>query len=180
MTEFYQVQQAESGEARHTEISVAMDRLKDDHMMLKQVLQDIHAEAKQIEAESDPRKTLNKLLHLRLWASAFTEELTRHSRWEEEELIPFLDVYFQSKKAPSVTSAFKMLEKDHDLANVYLKSFLRSVHQLKADSSLAQMKQAAAYLFLACRVYMEHLNKEEQLIFPLMEQILTDLDYLFS
>lgn len=170
----------ESGEFRKTGVSDAWERLKHDHAVLKQVLQEMKTDAMRIETESDSKQAFGKLLRLRLWMAAFSEELDRHSRWEEEELIPSLQVYYRRQPASSILDSFKLLESEHDAANVYIQCFLRMVHSLKPESGIAEMRKAAAYLSQACGMLIEHLGKEERLIFPLTEQILTDMDRLFS
>lgn len=168
MTVFDHAHNVKAGEAPYTELTSAMDRFKEDHSMLRQILRDIQLEAGPIEKESDPKQALGKLKHLRLWISAFNEELNRHFRWEEEEFIPLLNVYVQSRNVPSIASDFRVMEKEHELANSYMMSFLRSVHQLKEESPLALMNKAASYLLMACEVFLQHLDNEEKLIRPLI------------
>ncbi|NOU91766.1 hemerythrin [Paenibacillus sp. LMG 31456] len=170
----------ESGTAHSTELSAALDRLTQEHGELMQVLLDMESQARQLEQETDMSKALPSLLHLRLWVKAFMQELERHSEWEKKELFPFLNNYFHQELSPSMIPSFWALEKDHELAEEYIQYFLRAVHEVKQESELGQLHQALAYLIHACRILKEHLAKEEQLVFPMTEQVLTDLDYLFS
>ncbi|MFD0681266.1 MULTISPECIES: hemerythrin [unclassified Paenibacillus] len=170
----------ESGTAHSTELSAALDRLTQEHGELMQILLDMEDQAKLAEQETDKRKTIQSLLHLRLWVKAFMQELERHSDWEKEELFPFLNSYFHQQSSPSMIPSFWALEKDYELAEEYIQYFLRAVHEIGEDSELVQLHQALAYLIHACRILKEHLAKEEQLVFPMTEQVLTDLDYLFS
>ncbi|OXM84013.1 hemerythrin domain-containing protein [Paenibacillus rigui] len=172
--------QADSGTAHITELAVVLDRLKQEHSELMQVLTEMEEQAVQAELETDKHRALGSLLHLRLWTLAFKEELDRHSEWEEKELFPFLNAYFRHSAFPTVMASFLSLEKDHELAMNYMQSFLRSVHALKSDSDAMRMKQAAALLTHACRILRSHLEKEEQLVFPMTEKVLTDIDSLFS
>ncbi|MCS7460256.1 hemerythrin domain-containing protein [Paenibacillus doosanensis] len=166
--------------AHVTELSELVDRLKREHGELLQVLRDMAEQSVLAERERDPVKARGTLLHLRLWAMAFQEELERHSHWEEKELYPFLNLYFHKYKRPSVVPSLWMLEKEHERAMDHMNSFFRAVHALKSDSDALPVKRAAAYLTQACRILTDHLEKEEQIIFPLTDQVLTDVDFLFS
>jgi hemerythrin-like domain-containing protein len=172
--------QAEFGIAHMTALSEALERLKQEHGELKLVLQEMEKQAIQVETSTDKQGSLQSLLHLRLWTLAFREELERHSNWEEKELFPFLNAYFNSNMSPSMVPSFWTIEKDHELADEYMQSFLRAVHMLKANPAAMSINQAAAYLVHACRILQEHLAKEEELVFPLTEQVLSDMDCLFS
>ncbi|WP_036745294.1 hemerythrin domain-containing protein [Paenibacillus sp. UNC451MF] len=172
--------QAVEGTAHYTELSELVERLKQEHAELMQVLLDMKEQSIQAEQEHDKGKARGMLVHLRLWAMAFQEELNRHSEWEEQELYPFLNVYFHKHNRPTIVPSLWMLEKDHELAMDHLNSFFRAVHALKPDSDAMQIKRAGAYLTHACRILIDHLEKEEQFVFPLTERVLTDIDYLFS
>ncbi|TVX99013.1 hemerythrin domain-containing protein [Paenibacillus cremeus] len=172
--------QLESSEAHGTELSAALDRLKQEHGELMQDLLELENEAKQAGQESDFDPAIRLLTHLRFRTQAFMNEMEQHSRWEEQELFPFLNGYFHQQTAPSIAASFWRLEKEHELAGEYLQSFLKETDGLRRDSKLEQLHHAAAYLIHACRILKEHLEKEEQLVFPMTEEVLTDLDYLFS
>ncbi|NHN33623.1 hemerythrin domain-containing protein [Paenibacillus agricola] len=172
--------EAEFGVAHMTALSEALERLKQEHGELKLVLQEMEKQATQVELSNDKLGSMQSLLHLRLWTLAFREELERHSNWEEAELFPFLNAYFNSNMAPTMIPSFWTIEKDHELADEYMQSFLRAVHKLKANPEAMSLNQAAAYLVQACRILQEHFVKEEELVFPLTEQVLTDIDCLFS
>src|SRR4051794_25676713 len=106
----------ESGTAHLTVLSEALDRLKQEHEELMQVLLEMEAQALELKQEEDITKAMSSLMHLKLWTAAFMEELERHSNWEEKELFPFLHDYFHKEMAPSIIPSFWMLEKDHELA----------------------------------------------------------------
>ncbi|WP_179136156.1 hemerythrin domain-containing protein [Paenibacillus sp. 32352] len=172
--------QADLGTAHETELSEALDRLKREHDDLLHGLNELYAQARQVEREADHERTLPLLLQLRLRVQAFSEELERHSEWEEHELYPFLNDYFHRKHVPSIVPSLWMLEKDHELASDNLNAFLKAVHVIENNPEAMLPSQATAYLIHACRMLQEHLRQEEQIVFPMTEQILTDMDYLFS
>lgn len=172
----YQKPRVEMSKAPVTALSEGLERLKQEHGELKQVLLEMEKQAKQVESAPEQVGAMQSLLHLRLWALAFREELERHSNWEEQELFPFLASYIQRKMSPSILPSFWSLEKDHELADEHMQAFLRSVHWLKANRKAMSLKQAAAYLVQACHILQDHLAKEEQLVFPLAQQVLDDIN----
>lgn len=172
--------QVDLGTAHETELSEALDRLKREHDDLLRGMNELYAQARLAEREAVPKRALPLLLQLRLKVQALSEELERHSVWEEHELYPFLNDYFHRKHSPSIVPSLWMLEKDHELATDNLNSFLKAVHVIENNPEAMLPSQAAAYLIHACRILQEHLRREEQIVFPMTEQILTDMDYLFS
>ncbi|MFD0679650.1 MULTISPECIES: hemerythrin domain-containing protein [unclassified Paenibacillus] len=169
--------QAASEIALEAELPKLLDRLKQDHAELLQVLMDLENQASQTEQEADKNRAISSLLHLRLWTMGFKEELNRHSEWEERELFPLLNICCQGHNALSVTPTLCDLEKDHQLAMNYMDAFLRAVHALKSDSEAMPVKQAAAYLTHACRILIKHLEQEERLINPMTDQVSNDIHY---
>ncbi|WP_282942733.1 hemerythrin domain-containing protein [Paenibacillus sp. RC67] len=168
------------GTAHETELSEALDRLKLEHDDLLRGLNELYGQARLVEREDDLTQALLFLLQLRVKVVAFSVELERHSEWEEHELYPFLNDYFHRKHSPSIVPSLWMLEKDHELVTDNLNSFLKAVHVIENNSGAMMPSQAAAYLIHACRILQEHLRKEEQIVFPMTEQILKDMDYFFS
>lgn len=73
-----------------------------------------------------------------------------------------------------------MLEIDYELAKAYLDSFTEVVETLTFSADPNQLAGSVEHLLLACHILGGNLQKEEQLVYPMSEQILTDLDYFFS
>jgi iron-sulfur cluster repair protein YtfE (RIC family) len=151
--------------ARTADLPELLNRLKQDHEELLQVLAEMEIKAVQTEQETDRNRAMTGLLHLRLWTLGFKEELHRHSEWEERELFPLLHLNGQGHNPHSEASALDDLEKEHELAMHFMDTFLRAVHALKSDPEALSVKQTAEYLTFACRIYKNHLEQEEQLIF---------------
>ncbi|MDF2963926.1 MAG: Hemerythrin cation binding domain protein [Paenibacillus sp.] len=167
-------QHLESGTALLTELSEALERLKQEHGELMQVLVEMGQLAGQVEKHTSHNESIQTLFYLRLWTLGFMEELERHSHWEEKQLFPLLNGYFKTEHSPSGLPSFGMMEKDHELALEYMHSFLRAVHTLKSDPKAVSLSQAAACLIQACEMLKQHLMKEEKLVFPMTEQLFTD------
>jgi iron-sulfur cluster repair protein YtfE (RIC family) len=116
-------------------------------------------------------------------------ELKRHSVWEEEELFPILMHYSHKKIEPTIMPSLWVLEKDHELAVQYIESFVQAssalLHTLRLEPLSGadlqrEMKGGCDCLTQGCFILTAHFQMEEELLFPLAEDILTDMDYLFS
>ncbi|WP_426452173.1 hemerythrin domain-containing protein [Paenibacillus sp. S-38] len=169
-----------TGEAHVTELSAAMDRLREEHEMLARLLEEMEEQAVRVGQAENRTQAWGRLQHLRLWTIGVMQELDAHSGWEEETLFPFLASYFRLRQEPTMIPSLWMMEKEHAMAEEYVETFMREFHKLRADSPKEEMKKAAGLLIQACYILKSHLAKEEQIVFPLAEQVLTDVDYLFA
>ncbi|QNK58704.1 hemerythrin domain-containing protein [Paenibacillus sp. PAMC21692] len=170
---------SETGSAVPTVLSVLVDRLKEEHIELKKSISELAARAKAVKSEQDLSTTRHELFQLRLHAMFFREKLEQHSAWEEEILFPFLSSYFDQSIKPSLLGSMWTLEKDHELGDDYLQSFLRTADEIKTVSDRKRMHDAADELIQACCILGKHLESEEQIVFPLTESVLVDMELLF-
>ncbi|MFH5185251.1 hemerythrin domain-containing protein [Paenibacillus sp. TAB 01] len=162
------------------ELAYATDRLKEEHEQLRNRLRVLETSAKEVMLLNDVAKSLQMIQKLRNETAQFELELERHSEWEEQRLFPFLLNYFHIQQAPTIRPSFWVLEKDHQLGV----SFIQSFHETMIDTAplgvKKQLTEAASALLQACLILNDHFAMEEQLILPLTEKVLTDLEYFFS
>lgn len=170
--------------ANPAELNYATDRLMQEHELLREQLKTLEIAAKNIKQLQDLSKGVSVLRMLTEQTSAFVASLDSHAKWEDEELFPFLQAYQHRMTAPSIAPSFWVLEKDHQLAMLFIESFQEAAAQAVKPAAAALVKQrmeeAAGNLIQACLILSDHLTMEEQLVFPLTEQVLTDLEYFFS
>ncbi|MDD9266768.1 hemerythrin domain-containing protein [Paenibacillus sp. GCM10023248] len=163
-----------------SELEFATDRLREEHDRLRYQLRILETSAKEVGLLNDPAKGIQVLHDLRQQTSAFVQALERHAEWEDQELFPFLQDYFDRQPVPSITPSFWVLEKDHQLALLFIQTFHEAVIDLTPLVAKKQLVEATAHLIQACLILNDHLTMEEQLVFPLAEKVLTDLEYFFS
>ncbi|MGG1517840.1 hemerythrin domain-containing protein [Paenibacillus oryzisoli] len=166
--------------ANPAELVFATDRLRVEHDWLRLQLKTLEAkakEAKQLHAAASGVTALRELLEQ---ASVLEEELDRHAGWEERELFPFLLAYHHRYAVPSIVPSFWVLEKDYQLALLFLQSFREAAAKAISPFAKPLLEEAVANLIQACLILNDHLTMEEQLVYPITEQVLTDLDYFFS
>lgn len=72
------------------------------------------------------------------------------------------------------------MEKEQELADLFAKSFFETEESLPGAATKEQNHQAASHLLQACLILQEYFELEEDLIFPLVERMLTEIDNFHS
>lgn len=165
--------------ARPTLFVEAVDRLKAEHDELRALLYNIRNKGNGVASASTIAAARARLQELRSDVTAMMKKLQQHADWEERELFPMLSRYFHRMYAPSILPSIWVMEKDHQLAELFVQSFMESVNGYLAGQPIP-VKETVSHLVQACLILTEHLNLEEEVVYPMTEQILTDLDSLFS
>lgn len=162
------------------DLAFATDRLRVEHEELREKLRTIETSAKEVILSDDSVKGMQLVQDLRIQTAQFVEELERHSEWEEQELFPFLLTYFHRQSTPSIMPSFWVLEKDHQLGMSFIQSFQEAIIEVTPLVVKKRLTEAASNLVQACLILNDHFTMEEQLVFPLTEKVLTDLESFFS
>lgn len=150
-----------------------VEQLKEEHAVLKSKLSDIYESAKGIgkECTADRYGFLQKL---REKVTAFMRELACHSGWEDEVLLPVVADFTGIKKVASMGF-------DYMIGIQNMKQFLNIVEGLRAVPVQAEdAKRAAACLFKAHDALSDQFRIEEEVLFPMAEEMLTDMEHFFS
>lgn len=165
-------------------------RLQAEHEQLKASCASLGELSARVASSHGDYGTVKLLKELRAQAEDLLQELERHAKWEDEELFPVFSRYYDKKDEPTILPSLWVLEKDHELALQFFDSFLQSSRTLigmlmldkgRPDMTLMKLlKDGCDQLTQGCLILTGHFEMEEELIFPLAEEILTDLDYLFS
>ncbi|UVI27547.1 hemerythrin domain-containing protein [Paenibacillus spongiae] len=176
--------------ARTSAFLLLVIQLKSDHDRLKKKVDALYELSVSTSAAAAGAGMFQLLDQLRTDSSKLLDELDRHAKWEDQELFPIVMNYFNKKIEPTIMPSIWVLEKDHELALQFFDSFLElsgsMLSRLKRgaeryDIQMAgQLKQATDHLTQGCLILKGHFHMEEELLFPLMSEILTDIDYLFS
>ncbi|GGA09330.1 hypothetical protein GCM10008018_63700 [Paenibacillus marchantiophytorum] len=161
------------------ELAYATDRLRAEHEELRDQLRLLETSAKGVILSDDLVKGIQLVHELRDRTQRFVEVLKRHSDWEEKELFPFLLTYFDRHSGPSILPSFWVLEKDHQLGLSFIESFQEAVSKVSPLVPKKQLAEITSHLVQACLILNDHFTMEEQLVFPITEQVMTDLESFF-
>ncbi|SEN05113.1 Hemerythrin HHE cation binding domain-containing protein [Mesobacillus persicus] len=144
-----------------------LQQLKDEHVSLRAEMNLFYEIAEEIECESGPAVVL---LFAELFArvSAFTEELKAHSKREEDGLFPLM-----VRRLEKNDHTIAEMEEEHEKAEQHLQDFLTEANQAgtnidEHDAQFITVSAVQAYATLT-----QHFAKEEKVLFPLAEAILS-------
>lgn len=147
------------------ELSAGLVQLKSEHPPLLKTLSELLDRCKEVET-SDKRKTTYQQLAEDV--KSFADRLEFHSSREEDYLFRTMETYLGKGMGPIV-----VMEYEHEQAKGFIGNFLESAKKELTDeqmlANLALVRNAQATL-------VSHFAKEEQVLYPMAERILTDED----
>lgn len=140
-----------------------LKQLKEEHPPLLAQLDGLYKLTQEIEQHDEVERSFAELI---IQVTKFKDDLDPHSDREEGVLFPMMGVYIGTTSGP-----IAVMEYEHDQAKAHIGEFLS-----KADSSQAieEMKNLAVLIKNAYFILTEHFAKEENVLFPMAERMLSD------
>lgn len=135
-------------------LCTALARLKEEHGPLVEKMMELQKQSKQIAVAQGLFKE-ELLQNLQKKAADFIAQLEPHSEKEESLLFPMLAKYIGRETGP-----IAVMEYEHEQAKSNLKRF-------REDGFPDDLNSAVEIL-------LQHFQKEEQVLFPMAQQMLTD------
>lgn len=160
--------------ARPSGLVVMLVRLKDEHLKLKQTIDELEAAVNRADRMPDVLTVAHEMRRIKQPLIEYMNELKRHSAWEEEELRPLIDHYFLNEHGPVIKDSIWVMEKDHELGTAYLEAFLQRLDEFGLRPHAGMVAEAVGCFLQGCILLKEHFRAEEQVIWPLVEQMLSD------
>ncbi|WP_026326350.1 hemerythrin domain-containing protein [Paenibacillus ginsengihumi] len=152
------------------EFGTAYARLKAEHERLLGLLTAIRVAAERRTGEGGSECSEQELLQLRDELIEFLHKLDEHAGWQKRELFPWLETYCNARMVPSIQPSIWVMQKDRELAELFVRSFLKCVDSHDKQGQ-PQISECLAHLVQACRMLQEHLSVEEEVVFPMAEQL---------
>ncbi|SEA99131.1 Hemerythrin HHE cation binding domain-containing protein [Thalassobacillus cyri] len=156
--------QVESG----TKLSAPLQHLKDEHPILLGMMDELEDLAEQLKAVGEAH---TNLLRLREEVVLFMEELLPHSEKEEGFLFPMLGSYIGKETGPIV-----VMEYQHEMAKENFEAYLRGTFDLSETITAKEAEKLYNRVIEGCSILISHFHKEENVLFPMAENMLTDVD----
>ncbi|UFJ41761.1 hemerythrin domain-containing protein [Brevibacillus humidisoli] len=156
-----------AGQGEQVRLCKALAQLKREHGPLRAQMDAFADEAAVVDKDQAETDWGKRLWLLREKVDAFVQELEPHSEREEGTLFPLMAKYIGWQGGP-----IAVMEHEHELAKRYLKMFLEAVEQLKEPVDAARAKEIASYALQAHAVLTDHFMKEENVLFPMAENML--------
>ncbi|MEX1030738.1 MAG: hemerythrin domain-containing protein [Paenibacillaceae bacterium] len=157
------------------EFTKALDQLEEEHVVLRNKLQEFVVIEEVIRLGRPDTDWFGTLRDLKIRVEKFLVELDHHTKWEDAALFPML--------ADLVTDSppmIDLIEEDHRLAMQYMEAFLDELHKSVSPIRRQEAKHIISLLMNAHQLILDHFYGEEHYIFPLAEQLQTNIDYLSS
>ncbi|XJZ28303.1 hemerythrin domain-containing protein [Bacillota bacterium Lsc_1132] len=146
------------------ELCLALTQLKEEHKVLYGKLDEVSLLTEKIEKEENVEANFAELKDKVI---EFKAILDPHSEREENVLFPMIGVYIGTTSGP-----IAVMEYEHDQAKEYIGTFLANSEQVQASTD--ELKKISELAKHAYHILTEHFAKEENVLFPMAERMLSD------
>ncbi len=146
------------------ELSEGLARLKSEHPPLRAQMEGLYDLTQKINQENEIEENFNKLIQKVI---EFKNDLEPHSEREEGVLFPMMGVYIGTTSGP-----IAVMEYEHDQAKTNIAAFLDQAEA--GESSPQEKKKLAELIQNAYFILTDHFSKEENVLFPMAERMLSD------
>lgn len=151
-------------------LSPPLKRLYDEHGPLREQMKQCRASAQAVLEEGDRSGWEQRLDDLTERVNAFLAELDPHSLREEDGLFPMVAAYIGRETGP-----IAVMEYEHHTAKSHLDQFLRLTEKEKQPTPEAATT-GARHVLAAIDMLEQHFAKEEHVLFPLAERLLSEAE----
>ncbi|QMV45213.1 hemerythrin domain-containing protein [Cohnella cholangitidis] len=158
-------QRAESIDAS---LCAPLQRLMREHIPLWDDLEEFLLTAERVEAEAGVNQE-EALTRLYEQVSSFAARLKVHARKEDDVLFPMMARYIGRETGP-----ISVMEYEHSQAEYYLDKFLEEASGDRRGINANAAKVVAGYAIEAYSILTTHFSKEENVLFPMAESMLSD------
>jgi hemerythrin-like domain-containing protein len=145
-----------------------LERLKREHDVLREKMNRFHSLAESMDNNSNPASD-QRLAELRDQVSVFFDELELHSEKEEKHLFSIMARYIGREVGP-----IAVMEYEHEQARKTLQLFMdESKNHLSAQDN-DTIRTVLSYAIQAYSLLSVHFMKEENVLFPMADQMLSE------
>lgn len=148
-------------------LSAPLQQLKDEHVALRADMELFSELTEEIEIESGPA-VVQLFAKLSQQIVAFTAKLKAHSNREEEALFPMMSRHLEENDR-----TIEEMEGEHEKAERHLQDFLSEADKAGPDMDEDDAQSITTYAVQAHTILIQHFAKEEKMLFPLAEKILS-------
>lgn len=146
------------------ELSTGLALLVGEHVPILEKIEGLLALTEQINHEENNQENFTDLKNKVI---VFKDELDPHSEREEEILFPMLGAYIGTTSGP-----IAMMEYEHAQAKSLISSFLEKAEV--SEPANEELKTAAEFVVNAANLLKDHFAKEEHVLYPMAERMLSD------
>ncbi|WHZ05132.1 hemerythrin domain-containing protein [Neobacillus sp. YX16] len=160
-------------------LSAPLQQLMEEHVSLRQAMDQFYEITEEIESKSG-LVVVQLFGELYERVSAFTINLKAHSKREDVGLFPMM-----SRRLGDNDRTIEVMEEEHEKAEGHLQDFLSEAEQAGSTIDENTAQWISVYAVQAYATLTQHFAKEEKVLFPLAEKILSvdekeELEHLFQ
>jgi regulator of cell morphogenesis and NO signaling len=149
-----------------------LQQLKDEHGPLNEMKKELYDISVIIE-NNEEANWYEDILNLRNQVERFIAVLDPHSEREEGVLFEMMAKYIGRTSGP-----IAVMEYEHDQAKSNIARFLKESESLSIDVTKEDAKKLASFVTEAYLILTEHFMKEENVLFPMAEKMLSNEEKL--
>jgi regulator of cell morphogenesis and NO signaling len=147
--------------------SKPLQQLMDEHVSLRKAMNHFYDLTEEIESEPG-HEVVQLFAKLHEQVSAFTMKLKAHSKREDEGLFPMI-----SRRLGEGDRTIEIMEEEHEKAEGHLQDFLTEAEQAGDYIDEQSAQWITVYAVQAYATLTQHFAKEEKVLFPLAEKLLS-------
>ncbi|WP_028400071.1 hemerythrin domain-containing protein [Ectobacillus panaciterrae] len=144
----------------------ALQKLKDEHIHLNTLKLALFQNSSAIQEE--PKNAFLKIAELRKQVLAFLYVLELHSKKEEDVLFEMMANYIGKEMGP-----IAVMEYEHEQAKLNIAAFLEKTDNPSLALTEESTVRLVQFIINACTILTDHFMKEERVLFPMAEQMLS-------
>ncbi|MDQ0246454.1 hemerythrin-like domain-containing protein [Bacillus fengqiuensis] len=154
---------------RISELCEPLQTLKNEHGPLTAQMEQLYQSSNLIGNNPSIDNWVEQINALKEDVVTFVQHLEPHSEREEGILFPMMAAYIGREMGP-----IAVMEYEHDQAKSHLGTFLEKTDNLNTEVKANEAKDLADLVIQAYFILKEHFSKEENVLFPMAEQMLSD------
>jgi regulator of cell morphogenesis and NO signaling len=153
--------------ASNVVFSAPLQQLLDEHVSLRKDMDLIYEVTEEIEFDEGPA-VIQLFAELYDQVLAFNDMLKVHSKREEEGLFPMI-----SRHLGANDRTIEEMESEHEKAEQHLQDFLTEAEKAGEYIDETAVEWITVYAVQAHATLTQHFAKEEKMLFPLAERLLS-------
>lgn len=144
-----------------------LQQLKNEHVSLRADMDLFNEIIEEIEYDSGP-EVVQLFMKLHPLVAAFNDKLKAHSKREEEGLFPMMTRHLGEND-----KTIEAMETEHEKAEQHLQDFLTEADKAGSAIDEDKVQWITVYAFQAHATLTQHFAKEEKVLFPMAENMLS-------
>jgi hemerythrin-like domain-containing protein len=154
-------------ENSNIELCSPLKQLMDEHVSLRADMDLFYEITEEIEYDSGP-SVVQLFLKLYQQILVFNDKLKTHSKREEEGLFPLISRHLKKND-----KTIEEMECEHKKAEQHLQDFLTEADKAGSTINESDVQWITVYAVQAHATLIQHFAKEEKVLFPMAENILS-------